>query len=410
MSVDSALAALEPGAVFHERYRVVRRLNAGSMGAIFEVVDVKTNAPRALKVMLASAMGDPDFRARFESEALITGPIDSDHLVRISDAGVDAATDMPFMAMDLLQGEDLADLLGKRGSLPADEAVLYLSQVARALDKTHAAGIVHRDLKPENLFRTQRDDGSPCIKILDFGIAKMTAPGKDAPPTRALGTPFYMSPEQMGGDGAIGPRADLYALGHIAYALLTGEPYWYEQSTGGASTFALVAEILVGVREQASDRALRRKGVLLPPAFDAWFLTITAATPEARFERASSALAALAEALGVRPDGASSRRGESAGPAPAPMPAGPPQVPVGPPPATPPWPAMIPAQAAVRHDAAARPRSATPGVVVVLVIAIPLVLVVLGLVGLVVFNVASGERARPTPGPMSSPLPARPRR
>lgn len=297
--MDPSVGLLQVDAVFHGRYRVVRRIAAGGMGAIFEVVDQKTNSRRALKVMLASALGDPDFRARFESEALITGPIESDHLVRVSDAGVDAATDMPFLVMDLLTGEDLGAVLEKRGALPPDEVVVLLSQLARALDKTHAAGIVHRDLKPENLFLTRRDDGSPCVKVLDFGIAKLVAGPKGNKATRALGTPFYMSPEQVGGDGAIGPRADLYSLGHIAYTLLTGEPYWFEDSTSAPSPYAFVMHIVGGPREPAGDRALRRGGVLLSPAFSDWFQKITAPNPEARFERATLAVSALAEALGT---------------------------------------------------------------------------------------------------------------
>src|SRR6185369_2187750 len=99
------------------------------------------------------------------------------------------------------------------------------------LDKTHAAGIVHRDLKPGNLFVTSRDDGSPCVKIVDFGVAKVVAQNQ-AQKTKALGTPLYMAPEQIRGDAAISGRADLYSLGHVAYTLLTGEAYWKEDSKG----------------------------------------------------------------------------------------------------------------------------------------------------------------------------------
>jgi serine/threonine protein kinase len=288
---------LKPGAAFHGRYRIVRRIGAGGMGAIFEAIDLKTNSRRALKVMLASALHNADFRARFESEALITGPIESDHLVRVSDAGVDEATNMPFLVMDMLSGDDLGKVLHRRGPLPPDEVVLYLSQVARALDRTHAAGIVHRDLKPENLYLTQRDDGSPCVKVLDFGIAKLVAGSNAGKATRALGTPYYMSPEQIRGDGTIGPRADVYSLGHIAYTALAGEPYWHEDSVTSSSPYDFVCHVLNGMGEPPCDRALRRGGVLLPPTFDAWFAKATATTQEARFERATDAIAALGAAL-----------------------------------------------------------------------------------------------------------------
>src|SRR4029077_21112745 len=134
----------------------------------------------------------------FHLEGRVTGDIESDHLVRISDAGVDDATGMPFLVMDLLRGEDLGATLKQRGPIPPAEAVTFLSQVALALDKTHAAGIVHRDLKPENLFVTRRDDGPPCVKILDFGIAKVIAQSQATQhTTEAIGTPLYMAPEQI---------------------------------------------------------------------------------------------------------------------------------------------------------------------------------------------------------------------
>src|SRR5205823_5924260 len=128
-----------------------------------------------------------------------------------------------------LRGRDLAAEIEARSKLPPKEAVVLLSQAALALDKTHDAGIVHRDLKPENLFLTKRDDGTPRLKVLDFGIAKVVAQSaQTAKQTKSIGTPLYMSPEQIHGDAKIDARSDLYALAHIAYALLVGEPYWEE--------------------------------------------------------------------------------------------------------------------------------------------------------------------------------------
>src|SRR6185436_6317211 len=130
-----------------------------------------------------------------------------------------------FLVMELLKGHDLGGLLEKQGSLgPADVVTLFY-QAAHALDRTHAVGVVHRDLKFENLFVTYRDDGSPRLKVLDFGVAKVVAQ-TSAKTTRSLGTPLYMAPEQIKAAKGIGPRADVYALGHIAYTLLTGEAYW----------------------------------------------------------------------------------------------------------------------------------------------------------------------------------------
>ncbi len=289
----SPLEHLAPGAVFHGRYRVVRAIATGSMGALYEVIDEKTDTHRALKVMLPDVVADPDHRARFTLEARVTGGIESDHVVRVSDADVDPQSGIPFLVMDLLRGEDLGQILAARRALSPAEVALYLHQVALALDKTHAAGIVHRDLKPDNLFVTRRDDGSPCVKILDFGIAKVVSRRRQAQTTRALGTPLYMSPEQIRGAGEIGPRADLYALGQIAYALLVGEPYWHEESLVGDSLLPLLQAVIAGATEPASVRARRRTGVTLPPAFDGWFQQAIAVDPALRFDRASAAVEAL---------------------------------------------------------------------------------------------------------------------
>ena len=176
--------------------------------------------------------------------------------------------------------------------------VTLLAQAALALDKTHAAGIVHRDLKPENLFITRRDDGSIRLKVLDFGIAKVMAQSdKDSKTTRAIGSPLYMSPEQLRGRGNLGPPADIYALAHVAYKLLTGASYWDPEKRETENIYSLMIKIGEGVREAASARALHY-GVQLPPGFDAWFAMATAIRPEDRHQRASSLAAGLAEALG----------------------------------------------------------------------------------------------------------------
>jgi serine/threonine-protein kinase len=288
---------LPVGTVFHDRYRILRGISAGAMGAVHEVRDEKTNSRCALKVMLPGVVEDPDLRARFAQEARITGEIRSDHIVRVTDADIDAATGMPFLVMELLHGEELGKLLRERGTLTAEEVVAYLSQVALALDKAHAAGIVHRDLKPGNLFVTYRDDGSPCVKILDFGIAKLIAArGHQSQTTKTMGTPLYMAPEQIRGKGSVTHRTDLYALGHIAYVLLAGEAYWTPEAKE-LELYPFIMRLLEGPPEPAVERAARRRGVRLPAGFDAWFLRATARAPEERFERATAAIAALKQAL-----------------------------------------------------------------------------------------------------------------
>ncbi|MDI1476619.1 serine/threonine-protein kinase [Polyangium sp. y55x31] len=290
---------LPAGSTFHGHYQIVRSVNAGAMGVVYEVVDLKTRRRRALKVMLPSIIQNEEMRERFKLEATITADIVSEHLVETFDAGVDPETGAPFLTMELLQGDDLATLLHDRGRFAPAEVVALLWQVARALDKTHAAGIVHRDLKPENLFVTRRDDGSPRVKVLDFGIAKIVAQSEAADrQTRNLGTPPYMSPEQITGDGTIGPRSDLYALGHIAYALLVGHPYWMDESKTSETVYAFLMTMMQGAKEPPTQRA-KRYGVTLPEAFDAWFAQATDIVPSVRFERASEEIAALAAALGL---------------------------------------------------------------------------------------------------------------
>ncbi|MBK9266753.1 MAG: protein kinase [Polyangiaceae bacterium] len=296
-------ANLPNGGLFQGRYQVIRCIKSGGMGSVYEVLDEKTASRRALKVMLPQLLSNDALRARFELEAKITGSIESDHLVRVLDAGVDAESKMPFLVMELLRGEDLASVTQNRGVLPPEEVVLYIFQTARALDKTHAANVVHRDLKPDNLFLTVRDDDTPCIKILDFGIAKATDVAIDGVQTRPMmGTPLYMSPEQMRAE-KVGAPTDIYALAQIAYALLTGEPYWKNELDESPSPFLLAVEVLQGVQELPSVRALRRRNVQLPRAFDDWFIKATARLPDERFARASLAAGALAEVFGIESPG-----------------------------------------------------------------------------------------------------------
>jgi tRNA A-37 threonylcarbamoyl transferase component Bud32 len=280
-------APFTEGAVFQDRYRIVREIGAGAMGTVYEAIDTRTSGVRAVKVMHPSLARRDALRSRFEQEARVTSVIESEHLVRVYDAGV--AGDTPFIVMELLRGRGLDVILAERTRFRSEEACALLGQVARALDRTHAAGIIHRDIKPENLFVTARDDGSPCVKILDFGVAKVF---KDAaaPLTRTVGTPLFMAPEQVRGDGDVGPQADVYGLTQVAYTLLVGEPYWREESSPGAPVLSLMVRVLDGPTEPACARAARRVGVALPPAFDAWFQRGTAKTPRDRFGSASNAI------------------------------------------------------------------------------------------------------------------------
>lgn len=297
--IEPELTQLATGARFHGRYEVVRCIKTGGMGAVYEVIHAETRRRAALKVMLPSVVANPDMRARFKLEMTVAADVESEHIVEIYDAGVDE-DGTPFIVMELLRGRELSQVFVDRGRLPPEEVVLLLWQAALALDKTHAAGIVHRDLKPDNLFITVRDDGTPRLKILDFGIAKVVSrDAVAAKATLAVGTPIYMSPEHIRGDPAIGPATDVYALGQIAYELLVGEAYWDDLVERSEALYSALMEIAAGAKEPPRARAARRRGIELPEAFDAWFAKATAPAFQDRFQRTSDLVAELANVFGV---------------------------------------------------------------------------------------------------------------
>ena len=294
------MPSIADGSVFAARYRIVRCIAYGGMGAVYEVTHLGTDHRRALKVMHPQLLQNGALREQFQREARITALIDSEYIVDVFDAGVDGATQRPFLVMELLRGGDLGKLLRRRGPLAPADVVACLRQAAFALDRTHRAMIVHRDIKPENLYLSYREDGTPRVKVLDFGIARAT--GEGGPEASALGsftgTPLYMAPEQFEPSHRISPSIDLYALGMVAYTMLVGWPYWREEAQvrGTLATFVAVASN--GPRERASERA-RRAGVLLPRAFDRWFAQATALSPDARFTSATAQVDSLADALQV---------------------------------------------------------------------------------------------------------------
>ncbi|MBI5531086.1 MAG: protein kinase [Deltaproteobacteria bacterium] len=283
--------------VFAGRYRVVRSIAAGGMGSVYEVVHTETERHLALKVLLPSLVDRPEIRDRFKKEAKITATVESDAIVQVFDAGVDAETGMPFLVMELLKGGDLSTLL-KRRPLGATDVIKYLHQVAVALDKTHKAGVVHRDLKPENLYLARKEDGSLQIKILDFGVAKLVVEGTaNSGATSSFGTPLYMAPEQFM-CASVSPATDIYSLGMIAFTLLVGEPYWEAEAAERTTVFAFANLAIRGTTEAATARALKRS-VKLPEEFDPWFSKMTAVEPANRYASATAAIADLSVVLDV---------------------------------------------------------------------------------------------------------------
>ncbi len=287
---------MEPGSIFAGRYRVVKRIATGGMGAVYEVSHTATERRFALKVMLPEFAHEVGLRERFQHEARVAARVESEHIVEVMDAGLDDATGTLFLVMELLRGEELGARVKRLGRLTPDEAVTCLRQAASALDKTHAAAIVHRDLKPENLFLTWREDGSARLKLLDFGIAKALAESTTAKRrTESIGTPLYMAPEQFSGLPP-SPATDIYALGLIAYTLLVGESYWEEEAASVDNALAFALKASLAPSESAVARACRR-GAWLPEEFDSWFAKATHREPSQRFKLASECVSALTAIL-----------------------------------------------------------------------------------------------------------------
>ncbi|HEY4118678.1 MAG TPA: bifunctional serine/threonine-protein kinase/formylglycine-generating enzyme family protein [Byssovorax sp.] len=288
------MSVLEPGAVFGRDFRIVKALRAGGMGAVYIAEQMSTGKQRALKVMAPELAGDQGLRERFVLEAMAASKIDSDHVVEIVTAGVDEQTRAPYIVMELLKGEELADALTRTGALPLGDVAEILAQVGHALEQAHAHGIVHRDLKPENVFlaTSRRRDVAFTAKILDFGIAKLVADSQKTG-TQPLGTPLFMAPEQTDRRGRICPATDVWALGLIAFKLLVGRDFWAEAD---GSLPMLLREICVEPIPFASARA-REFGAeqRIPPGFDAWFSRCVTRDVDARFQEAGEAVRAFAE-------------------------------------------------------------------------------------------------------------------
>jgi serine/threonine protein kinase/formylglycine-generating enzyme required for sulfatase activity len=291
------LQQLRPGDSFAARYRVLRLIRAGGMGAVYEVEDTSTRRRRALKLMHPSLVQSADSRMRFEREVFIGAELETEHVVEVIDAGLDQASQVPFLTMELLRGEELGDLLERVGRLGPVETIGILVQLSRALDKAHGKGIVHRDLKPENVFLTAREDGSIRAKILDFGIAKLVE-GAQTSATQAAGTPLYMAPEQTEKLGHVSPATDVWAIGLVSYRMLVGHSYWQ-----GDSLQQLYRQILIDPLVSPVERAMQLHGVPLPPAFDQWWMRTVARHPHERYQQVGVCVGELARVFGVAPTG-----------------------------------------------------------------------------------------------------------
>jgi serine/threonine-protein kinase len=222
------IIGVREGEILFGKYRVDKLLGVGGMGAVVSAHHLQLDTPVAIKFLLPDTLKHEEAVARFAREARAAVLMNNEHVARIFDVGT-LANGAPYMVMEFLDGDDLGALLQSKGPFPVAEAVDFVLQACEAVAEAHVLGVVHRDLKPANLFCIKRPDGRRSIKVLDFGISKVTGSAWSAPDASltsaaaVMGTPLYMSPEQLEAPQSVDARTDIWALGIILYELLTGK-------------------------------------------------------------------------------------------------------------------------------------------------------------------------------------------
>ncbi|MFO0678404.1 MAG: protein kinase [Polyangiaceae bacterium] len=225
--MDSGSALITPGARVAGKYRVERVLKSGGMGIVVAAVHEGLGERVAIKFLQPGILAHPELVQRFMQEAKNSVRVKNDHAVRVYDVDQTDAG-IPYLVMEMLEGRDLADVLAKEGAKPAAVAVDMVAEACEAIAEAHAAGIVHRDLKPANLFLARGRGGQTIVKVLDFGIAKMIRRDFDGDAAgitssyAMMGTPAYMSPEQLRSSKDVDPRADIWSLGVLLHELMSG--------------------------------------------------------------------------------------------------------------------------------------------------------------------------------------------
>jgi tRNA A-37 threonylcarbamoyl transferase component Bud32 len=229
--LDSHLANMPlPGELVAEKYRVERVLGKGGMGVVFAATHIQLQQRVAIKLLLPAAATDPETVQRFLREGRAAVKIRNEHVARVLDVG-EMADRTPFLVMEYLEGSDFGELLDGETRLPYAQAVDYVLEACEAVAEAHSLKIVHRDLKPSNLFLARQPNGSSMVKVLDFGISKMLEPGLDMTRTAAMmGSPLYMSPEQLKSARDVDERSDIWSVGVILYQLIAGHPPFQAES------------------------------------------------------------------------------------------------------------------------------------------------------------------------------------
>ena len=278
---------INPGQVIDGKYRIVRLLGSGGMGAVYEGENIRIRRKVAIKMLHLSVSTQADVVKRFEREAQASALVGSEHICEVLDLGV-LADDTRYMVMEYLDGETLTSRIKRHGRLLPHQTTPLLLQMLEALGQAHQAGIVHRDLKPDNVFiLPQRGGIKDFIKILDFGVSKFSQTGgEEMNVTRAgavVGTPYYMSPEQARGSSAIDARTDIYAMGVLLYQATTGQVP-YQAETFNELLFKIVLEVAPPPQTYVTD---------LDPEFAGIILRAMAREPNLRFQSCAEFAAAL---------------------------------------------------------------------------------------------------------------------
>ncbi|HEY8040797.1 MAG TPA: serine/threonine-protein kinase, partial [Polyangiaceae bacterium] len=277
-----------PGELLAGKYTVERLLGMGGMGVVLAARHVDLDERVAIKMLLPHVQPQGEPVARFIREARAAIKIRNEHVVRVLDVGR-LESGAPYIVMEYLEGSDLGQLVDRGGPLAVEAAIDYVTQACEAIAAAHAIGIIHRDLKPANLFLARAGDGRPTVKVLDFGISKISESSPQSTPgltntATIMGTPSFMSPEQLRSTRDVDARADIWSMGAIVHALLTGQPPYEGESNADVSA-KIIRDAPTPLRQLRAD---------VPEALEAIVLRCLDKEPSRRF----GDIAELAQALG----------------------------------------------------------------------------------------------------------------